>query len=278
MVKTAKPWAVTKTVQLDFQGYITTAHALAERAGAVILPHFRTELAVDDKGGAEFDPVTVADRNAESAIRAILSETYPEHGIVGEEFGDERPDADYCWIIDPIDGTRGFIMGQPLWGTLIGLTAHGAPLLGMMNQPYTGERFWSSETESFFARDMGQGGERQTIRVRPCPALDCAILASTAPELFDAFELARFETLTHAVRLRRFGGDCYNYCLLAMGQIDLVVEAGLKPFDIMPLVPIVERAGGVVTTWEGGDPNKGGRIVAAGDPALHAAALKILSA
>ena len=278
MVKTAKPRDLTKTVQIYFKGYITTPHALAERAGAVILPYFRTELAVDNKGGAEFDPVTVADRNAESAIRAVLSETYPEHGIVGEEFGDERPDADFCWIIDPIDGTRGFIMGLPLWGTLIGLTAHGAPLLGMMNQPYTGERFWSGETGSFFARGSGQGGETQTIRVRPCPTLDGAILASTAPELFDAFQLHRFETLTRAVRLRRFGGDCYNSCLLAMGQIDLVVEAGLKPFDIMPLVPIVERAGGVVTTWEGGDPNKGGRIVAAGDPALHAAALKILSA
>ena len=268
---------MTKTVQLDFRSYITTAHALAERAGAVILPHFRTELTVDHKGGAQFDPVTVADRDAESAIRAILSETYPGHGIIGEEFEDERPDADFCWMVDPIDGTRAFIMGQPLWGTLIGLTAHGAPLLGMMNQPYTGERFWSGETESFFARGLDQGGETRTIRVRPCPALDGAILASTAPELFDTDELSRFEALTRAVRLRRFGGDCYNYCLLAMGQIDLVVEAGLKPIDIMPLVPIIERAGGVVTTWDGGDPSSGGRIVAAGDPALHAQALKILS-
>lgn len=237
------------------------------------MPHFRNVVAVDHKGGAAFDPVTAADRDAETAIREILSAAYPEHGVVGEEFEDTQADAEFCWIIDPIDGTRAFIMGQPLWGTLIGLTVEGAPVLGMMNQPYTGERFWSGETESHFTR----GGETRPIRVRPCPVLGDAILASTAPELFDAAELSRFETLSRAVRLRRFGGDCYNYCLLAMGQIDLVVEAGLKPFDILPLVPIIERAGGIVTTWDGGNPGDGGRIVAAGDPALHAAALEILS-
>jgi len=236
------------------------------------LPHFRTALTVDHKGGGDFDPVTVADRDAEAAIREILSDTHPNHGIVGEEFGETEPDAKFCWIIDPIDGTRGFIMGQPLWGTLIGLTVDGAPMLGMMNQPYTGERFWSGETKSFFSR----GGEPRPIRVRPCRNLDEAILASTAPELFEPADFARFEALTRAVRMRRFGGDCYNYCLLAMGQIDLVVESGLKPFDIIPLVPIIERAGGVVTTWEGGDPSQGGRIVAAGDRALHAAAMQIL--
>ncbi|MEM8575214.1 MAG: histidinol-phosphatase [Pseudomonadota bacterium] len=265
---------MTETVQIDFQRYLATAHALADRAGAVILPHFRTSLSVDHKGGGEFDPVTVADRDAEAAIREILADIHPSHGIVGEEFGETDPDAEFCWIIDPIDGTRGFIMGQPLWGTLIGLTMDGAPVLGLMNQPYTGERFWSGETESFFSR----GDDARPIRVRPCPALDNAILASTAPELFDAAGFERFDTLTRAVRMRRFGGDCYNYCLLAMGQIDLVVESGLKPFDIMPLVPIIERAGGVVTTWEGGDPNQGGRIVAAGDRAVHAAAMEILGA
>lgn len=265
---------MTTTAHLDFQSYLATAHALAERASEVILPHFRAELAVDHKGGSQFDPVTEADRGAESAIRQALAEIYPEHGIVGEEFGNERAGADLCWIIDPIDGTRAFIMGQPLWGTLIGLTAGGAPLLGMMNQPYTGERFWSGETESFFAR----GDEMRTIRTRACTRFEDAILACTAPDYFDDGELSRFESLAKAVRLRRFGGDCYNYCLLAMGQVDLVAESGLKPFDILPLIPIIERAGGVVTTWEGGDPRDGGRILAAGDPALHAAALKILSA
>jgi myo-inositol-1(or 4)-monophosphatase len=238
------------------------------------LPHFRSDLTVDHKGGSDFDPVTAADRDAEAAIREFISATYPEHGIVGEEFGDTRPGAEFCWIIDPIDGTRAFIMGQPLWGTLIGLTAKSAPVLGMMSQPHIGERFWSGEGEAFFAR----GSETRRIEVRRCPTLDNAVLASTAPELFDDQEFPRFEALSRAVRLRRFGGDCYNYCLLAMGQIDLVVEAGLKPFDILPLVPIVERAGGIVTTWDGGDPSRGGRIVAAGDPQVHAAAVSMLTA
>jgi histidinol phosphatase-like enzyme (inositol monophosphatase family) len=264
---------VTKSNRTDFQGYLATAHTLADRASAVILPHFRSDLSVDHKGGTDFDPVTAADRDAEAAIRELISATYPEHGIVGEEFGDTRPAAEFCWVIDPIDGTRGFIMGQPLWGTLIGLTAGDGPVLGIMNQPYIGERFWSGESEAFFTR----GSETRRIQVRRCPALDSAVLASTAPELFDDQEFSRFEALSRAVRLRRYGGDCYNYCLLAMGQIDLVVESGLKPFDILPLVPIVERAGGIVTTWDGGDPSRGGRIVAAGDPQAHAAALSVLT-
>jgi myo-inositol-1(or 4)-monophosphatase len=264
---------VSETEQPAFDAYIATAHALAERAGAVILPHFRAGTAVHDKGGASFDPVTAADRDAEAAIRKMLADAYPAHGIVGEEFGNERADAEYCWIIDPIDGTRAFILGQPLWGTLIGLTAGGAPLLGMMDQPYTKERFWSGETESFFARD----GETRTMRVRACGAIGEAVLACTTPDMFEGPDAERFERLSRAVRLRRFGGDCYNYCLLALGQIDLVVEAGLKPFDILPLVPIIERAGGVVSTWEGGDPRDGGRIIAAGDARLHAAAVEMLS-
>jgi histidinol-phosphatase len=264
---------VSETEQPDFDAYIATAHALAERAGAVILPHFRAATAVHHKGGAAFDPVTAADRDAEAAIRRMLAAAYPGHGIVGEEFGNEREDADYCWIIDPIDGTRAFILGQPLWGTLIGLTAGGAPLLGMMDQPYTGERFWSGETESLFRR----GNETRTMRVRACAGLGDAVLASTTPDMFEGQDTESFDALSRAVRLRRFGGDCYNYCLLALGQIDLVVEAGLKPFDILPLVPIIERAGGVVSTWEGGDPRHGGRIVAAGDPALHAATVKMLT-
>ncbi|MGH6736057.1 MAG: histidinol-phosphatase [Methyloceanibacter sp.] len=249
------------------------AHALADKAGAVILPHFRTGGAVDHKGGDAFDPVTAADRDAEAAIREALSAAYPSHGIVGEEFGDCRADSDYCWVIDPIDGTRAFIMGQPLWGTLIGLTAGGAPLLGLMDQPYTGERFWSGEREAYFRRD----GRTSAMRTRPCLSLAEAALATTTPDMFAGADAERFERLSRAVRLRRFGGDCYNYCLLALGHIDLVVEAGLKPFDILPLIPIVERAGGVVTTWEGGDPRGGGRILAAGDKRLHEAAVKALS-
>jgi myo-inositol-1(or 4)-monophosphatase len=250
------------------------AHALADQAGAVILPHFRTGCVVDHKGGDLFDPVTAADREAEAAIRDALAKAYPSHGILGEEFGAFARDADYCWIVDPIDGTRAFILGQPLWGTLIGLTRGGAPLLGLMDQPFTGERFWSDEDTAYFRHR----GVTRRMRTRPCPALGEALLATTSPDLFlDDDERQRFEDISYAARLRRFGGDCYNYCLLALGQIDLVVEAGLKAFDILPLIPIIEQAGGVVSTWDGGDPREGGQILAAGDPRLHAAAVKILA-
>jgi histidinol phosphatase-like enzyme (inositol monophosphatase family) len=260
------------------------AHRLADKAGAVILPHFRTGCAVDHKGGDDFDPVTAADRDAEAAIRRALAEAYPDHGIIGEEFGDTHPEAEYCWVIDPIDGTRAFIIGQPLWGTLIGLTIDGKPTLGMMDQPYTHERFFADDKGSFFRRD----GDTKTMQVRACASLGDALLASTTPDMFigsggdESFSYVsndgeRFGRLSAAVRLRRFGGDCYNYCLLALGYVDLVVEAGLKPFDILPLIPIVERAGGVVTTWEGGDPRDGGHILAAGDSRIHVEAIKILS-
>lgn len=264
---------MAKSNEPDFQSLLATAHALADRAGAVILPHFRTRQAVDHKGGNLFDPVTAADRNAETAIREKIAEAFPAHSILGEEFGAKDGETEYCWVIDPIDGTRSFIIGLPIWGTLIGLTRGGAPLLGLMDQPFTGERFWSGERESFFSRD----GTTKTIRTRPCEALDQALLTTTSTDYFSADQGRRFEALTDAVRLRRFGGDCYNYCLLAMGQIDLVAESGLQSFDIVPLIPIVERAGGIVTTWDGGDPRSGGSILAAGDKHLHAAAVKLLS-
>jgi myo-inositol-1(or 4)-monophosphatase len=253
---------------------LATAHRLADRAGGVILPHFRTGFAVDHKGGGLFDPVTVADRDAEKVIREGIAEAYPAHGILGEEFGATNPDAEYQWIIDPIDGTRSFIIGLPIWGTLIGLTRGGEPVLGLMDQAFTGERFFSDEREACFSRS----GEVRTMRTRPCGSLDTALLATTSTDFFTSLEEhERFEELTRAVRLRRFGGDCYNYCMLAFGQIDLVVEAGLQPYDILPLIPIVERAGGIVSNWEGGDARQGGRIIAAGDPRAHEAALRILS-
>jgi histidinol phosphatase-like enzyme (inositol monophosphatase family) len=273
--KAKRPQAVPVTRQdaLEFEALLATAHALADLAGAVILPHFRTEQAIDHKGGNLFDPVTAADRDAESAIRAKIAELYPSHGIIGEEFGTQNREADHCWVIDPIDGTRSFILGLPIWGTLIGLTRGDSPLLGLMDQPFTGERFWSGEKESFFRRN----GETKAIRARACPSLDQALLATTSTDYFTAEEESRFAALTETVRLRRFGGDCYNYCLLAMGHIDLVAEAGLKPFDILPLIPIIEGAGGVVSDWTGGDPRAGGCILAAGDPRVHAGAVEILS-
>ena len=258
----------------SFAALLAAAHLLADRAGAVILPHFRTALAIDHKGGDLFDPVTAADRAAEMAIRDALGEIYPTHGIVGEEYGALRPDAEYCWVVDPIDGTRAFVVGQPLWGTLIGLKRDGTALLGLMDQPFVGERFFSGERDAFISR----AGTTTPMRTRPCPALSEALLTASSPDLFTTEEeRARFDDLARAVRLRRFGGDCYNYCLLALGQVDLVVEAGLKAYDILPLVPIIERAGGIVTTWDGGDAKEGGRILAAGDRRLHEAALRVLS-
>jgi len=258
----------------QFEPYLATAQALADKAGEVILPHFRTGGAVDHKGGDLFDPVTAADREAERAIRAALAKMHPTHGVIGEEFEPSNPEAEYCWIIDPIDGTRSFILGLPLWGTLIGLTKGGEPLLGLMDQPFTGERFWGGASGVFFRH---AGAAPRPIKTRPCGELRGALLATTTTDYFTDDEQKRFEALSRAVRLRHFGGDCYNYCLLAMGHIDLVVEAGLKPFDIIPLIPIVEGAGGIVTDWEGGDPKSGGRILAAGDPRIHEAAMKVLS-
>jgi histidinol phosphatase-like enzyme (inositol monophosphatase family) len=258
----------------DFEAFLALAHALADQASAVILPHFRTDLRIDHKDGTPFDPVTVADRAAETTIRATLAKIYPGHGIMGEELGSQHADADYCWVIDPIDGTRAFILGQPLWGILIGLLHQGRPLLGLMHQPFTGERFYSGARDAFFRRNDGES----RLRTRAGQSLSEAFLACTTPDMFEEEEeRQRFETLSGEVRLRRFGGDCYNYCLLAMGKIDLVVEAGLKPFDILPLMPIIERAGGVVTTWDGGDARSGGRILAAGDARLHAEAIQALT-
>ncbi|MFD0986428.1 histidinol-phosphatase [Methyloligella solikamskensis] len=257
----------------DFDALLNQAHALANQASSVILPRFRAKVDIAHKGGNDFDPVTEADKEAERVMRELLKERFPEHGIIGEEFGNENEDAEYCWVLDPIDGTRAFIMGQPLWGVLIGVARKGVPIVGMMEQPFSGERFWAADGKAFYRR----GETEQTIQTRACAKLEDALLGSTTPDMFDAANLARFDSLAEACRLRRYGGDCYNYCLLAMGEIDLVVEAGLQTYDILPLIPVVEAAGGVVTTWEGGDASKGGRIIASGDRALHEQALKHLN-
>ena len=258
----------------DIADYLAFAHRLADLSAAQILPHFRNLDSVSNKAeGADFDPVTIADREAEKTIRAAIGQAYPGHGIVGEEFGDSGGGDDFRWIIDPIDGTRAFIMGSPLWGTLIGLLESGRPVLGLMNQPFTGERFWG---ETGGAHYRGPGGER-VLTTRACPALDQATLTTTSPDLLGAgFERERFEAVSECVLERRFGGDCYSYCLLAAGHLDLVIETGLKPHDIVALIPIVEQAGGRVSQWDGSDAAAGGRIVASGDPKLHETVLEML--
>jgi myo-inositol-1(or 4)-monophosphatase len=255
---------------IDFSAFVDD---LAKASGETILPFFRTSLNIDNKGqqGA-FDPVTAADHAAETAMRTLIRRTFPDHGIIGEEFGEERADAEYVWVLDPIDGTKSFISGMPVWGTLIALTRFGEPVFGVMNQPFTRERF---SGDGGGAHYRGPTGTRE-LRVRPCAGLDEATLFTTSPLLMNEADRQAFGKVERAVRLSRYGGDCYAYCMLAAGHIDLVIETELKPYDVLPLVPIITGAGGVVTTWENGSPSAGGRIIAAGDKRVHAAAMELL--
>jgi histidinol phosphatase-like enzyme (inositol monophosphatase family) len=256
---------------IDFSAFIGR---LATASGETILPFFRTSLSIEDKSKTkDFDPVTEADRAAEAVMRRLIKANFPQHGIVGEEFGNEREDSDYVWVLDPIDGTKSFISGMPVWGTLIALTRFGEPVYGLMNQPFTGERF---SGDGGAARYRGPAGERE-LRVRPCRALSEAVLFTTSPRLMNSDDRAVFTAVEDVVRLSRYGGDCYAYCMLAAGHVDLVIETELKPYDILPLIPIIAGAGGVVTTWDNGPPYGGGRIVAAGDKRVHAAALEMLN-
>lgn len=246
---------------------------LADAAAEVVLPLFRSALAVDNKLSGAFDPVTAADKGAERALRALIGQTYPDHGILGEEYDSVGLDREHVWVLDPIDGTRSFIAGIPLWGTLIGLRHRGRATMGMMAQPFIGERFFGDGANA----DYVGPGVRQPLRTRRCDRLEMATLFTTTPSLFTAEERPRYDATERAVRMVRYGADCYAYCMLAAGQVDLVVEAGLKPYDVTALIPIIEGAGGVVTTWDGGDAGDGGRIVAAGDPRLHAVVLELLN-
>ena len=255
---------------IDFAVFVDR---LAAAAGDAILPFFRTTLSVENKSrGENFDPVTAADRAAEMAMRAMIRQNFPEHGIVGEEYGDERTDAEYVWVLDPIDGTKSFIAGMPAWGTLIALLRHGEPVFGMMNQPFTRERFSGDGKAASY---RGPGGERK-LRTRRCADLQEALLFTTSPRLMQAGDRAAFSRIEDKVKLSRYGGDCYAYCMLAAGHVDLVIETELKAYDILPLIPIITGAGGIVTAWDGGSPKAGGRIVAAGDPRAHAAAIALL--
>jgi myo-inositol-1(or 4)-monophosphatase len=246
---------------------------LADAAGETIIPHFRAATAVENKDMSAFDPVTIADRAAEGAMRTLINTAYPDHGIVGEEYGSENADKDYVWVLDPIDGTRSFITGLPVWGVLIGLLHHGRPILGMMAQPFTRERFAGDGERAWYS---GPDGRRE-LSTRKCPQIADATLFTTTPRLFKGDELEAYERVERAVRLARYGVDCYAYCMVAAGHADLVVETGLKPHDIVALIPIIEGAGGRVTDWEGESAAAGGRIVAAGDERLHADVIERLA-
>lgn len=246
---------------------------LAEASTAAIMPHFRQGFDVDNKLDTGFDPVTIADRDGETAMRALINSTFPDHGILGEEHGPEKLDADHVWVLDPIDGTRAFITGLPTWGTLIGLRTAGKPSLGMMVQPFIGERFAGDCRQAWYRGPQGT----RTLSARRCSRLEDASIFTTTPVLFTETERAAFDRIEASARLSRYGTDCYAYCMVAAGHGDAVIESGLQAYDIVALVPIIEGAGGVVTTWTGGSPSEGGRILASGDPRLHDKLLKELS-
>ena len=256
---------------VDFGAFVAE---LASQSGQAILPFFRAHHVTEDKSaGGVFDPVTEADRAGESVMRHLIKRNFPAHGVLGEEFGSENTEAEYVWVLDPIDGTRAFISGIPVWGTLIGLTRQGVPVYGMMHQPFSGERYSGDGRQ---ARYEGPGGPRK-LRTRSVTDITAATLMTTSPALFAGEEAAAFGRVESQVRLSRYGCDCYAYCMLAAGHVDLVIESGLKPYDIVALIPIIEGAGGVVTSWDGGSAAGGGRIVAAGSKALHEAALGLLA-
>lgn len=254
--------------------FMSFAGQLADAAARVTLPLFRNLAAVENKLADGFDPVTEADRGAETAIRKLIETHYPSHAISGEEFAD-KPGDTFEWVIDPIDGTRAFISGMPSWGTLIGLNHKGTPVLGLMDQPFTGERYLAATGQG---GTLHHGGEELALKTRPCPHVQDAILATTSPDLFTATPGdAAWQRVSGLPKLTRYGGDCYNYALLALGQLDIVMEQGLKNVDIQPLVAIIEQAGGMITDWQGGPAHGGGTAIACGDPALHAHMLELLN-
>ena len=249
------------------------AGLLADESGAAILPLYRSGLIVDSKAVAgPLDPVTVADRAAERAIRALIKKHYPEHGIIGEEFGVERGDAEYVWVIDPIDGTKAFISGMLTWGTLIGLLHHGEPVVGVVDQPYVQERFTGTGVAAFGHR---QNGVMPLITRKTTELRDATVWVSstvtTQPDLF-----LRVQGLVEHVRMLRYGSDCLSMAMLAEGHIDVVIEAGLEIYDIAAQIPLVRGAGGMFTSLIGGDPLPASAILAAGTPELHGRVLDLL--
>ncbi|OBY25499.1 histidinol-phosphatase [Leisingera sp. JC1] len=252
---------------------LDVANRMADAARVAILPHFRTStLNAENKLEGGFDPVTVADRAAEQAMRAVLAELRPADGILGEEFGTSAGTSGRTWVLDPIDGTRGFISGTPTWGVLIALADENGPFLGVIDQPYTGERFCGGAEIASMTGPLGE----MPLKTRGTAALSEAILFTTFPEVGTTAERAGFERVAAQAKLTRYGMDCYAYALVAAGQADLVIEAGLNAYDIQAPIAVIRAAGGIVTDWDGKPAHNGGRALAAANAELHAAALDLL--
>jgi histidinol phosphatase-like enzyme (inositol monophosphatase family) len=258
---------------LDLAKVEATLLAAADAASAHTLPLFRTTLDVDNKYTVGFDPVTEADRGAETVIRAVIAEHFPDHAIIGEEWGSSG-DSTYSWIIDPIDGTRSFISGVPVWGTLIGFAHKGVAIAGIMSQPFIGETFLAVPGRSTYRR----AGETTPIRTSGQTELEPSRVFTTTPNLFKGENWGKWEAIESATRLQRFGTDCYGYALLAAGHADLVIEPRLQTYDIAALVPIIREAGGAISCWDGSEPTSGGNVVAAATPELLEKALALVNA
>lgn len=258
----------------EVQEHLEAGLAAVLEAGPIALEYFRKPMAVDNKlPGLFYDPVTEADKRIETLIRDRLSEQFPEHRIVGEEHGDTGK-GDTYWVIDPIDGTRAFISGMPMWGVLLGFVVDGKAVAGIMHQPFTGETYLADPERG--ARILYRD-EEAPLRARADATVSDAILCSTHPAQFMDPELrARYDALTLKCRLQRWGGDCYGFALVAHGCVDLMIDALLMPYDIVPLIPIIEGAGGVVTDLDGHSPLQGGTVIAAGNAELHAEAMAVM--
>ena len=252
------------------------AHRLADAASELAMRLFRTNLDIETKDDAS--PVTRADREAETVMRNLITEVFPDHGILGEEFGAERTDAEFVWVLDPIDGTRAFINGIPLFATLIALLRNGEPVLGLNTYPALGERWMGISGKPTL--HWGRDGVAREAHVRSCPTLKAARMCTTSPDMFDADDAPRYANLRSAVLEPRFGTDAWAYAMVASGQTDMAAESNMQPYDYLSHAVIVAGAGGTITDWEGQAlrMDSPGSVLACGDATIHAAALEILKA
>lgn len=262
------------TQQPDWADLTRFAKTLAETAATAILPFFRQNTRIDVKDGPVWDPVTEGDRAGERAIRQMIEERYPDHGIHGEEYGVKEGRSPLTWVLDPVDGTRSFVFGMPSWATLIGLTYEGRPVVGVMNQPFVGEMFYGNPDGAWH----DHRGSVSAIRTRTNVPLARAALGTTAPELYRRpADAAGFERLRRSVQVARYGGDAYFFALMAAGHIDIAMDAGLQAYDIAALLPIIAGAGGAYAEWTGGNAVQGGNIISAGSQALLDEALAVMT-